>query len=107
MVFYPHAGLSPLRDCDPDTTDLPARLQPSSTDSHAGTSKKTFGLDHSKCKSLCNKLAPLVNEEEEQSSFAKTRLIEDFSKESVGKSVTSFTKPASYRHRLVARLWQK
>jgi tetratricopeptide (TPR) repeat protein len=69
--------------------------------------EKTFGLDYNKCESLRNKLALLVRRGEEQNSLTDTRLIADSSKENVLESVTSLTKPASYRYRLLASFQRK
>jgi tetratricopeptide (TPR) repeat protein len=69
--------------------------------------EKTFGPDHDKCESLRTELAFLARRGEEQSVFTNTGSIENSSKENAAKSVTSMIKPASYRHRLVARIRRK
>jgi tetratricopeptide (TPR) repeat protein len=69
--------------------------------------EKMLGPDHNKCEPFRTKLALLAHRGEERSSFTNTRLIEDSSEENAAGSVAFLIKPASYRHRLVARFRRK
>jgi hypothetical protein len=69
--------------------------------------EKTFGPDHDKCKPLRNKLTSLVHRTKGRSSLADGASIEDRLLGRSANSIASPTKPASYRHRLFAKLSRK